>query len=180
MQKPADAVRAPTTTFEGYVCPTGLPLTYLPFLDPAYVFVSGSGGNPYGHCLLDLGHASAAYGGAAIGFVHSAAIGNNPAWFIPSEKFEKYMTENGKKVWDIRPIQLPNVQAAANLTNQYLTQGFTWVPWCNCVTMVDLIANAGGSAYVANTVFPDNATAAIQPGFQKKSLLDAVKGLFKL
>jgi hypothetical protein len=142
--------------FEGYKCPTGLPASYLPYTAPAYVFVSGSHGNPWGHCLLKIDD--------AIGYVHAAQPGWERTLFLPNEEFDRYLLESKKVVWETKPIQFKadRIEAARLLTNQFMTKGFLWVPWHDCVTMADEIATAGGSAYIANTVFPDNAVAAIR------------------
>jgi hypothetical protein len=144
--------------FEGYKCPTGLPDEYVAFDAPAYVFVSGSGGNPWGHCLLLLGE--------EIGYVHAAQPGKHKALFIPSERFQDYMHACRKIEWERKPIelQLDQKQAARLLLHRYLTEGFNWQPWHDCVTMVDRIANAGGSEYIANTVFPSKAVKRIRRG----------------
>ena len=157
MLAPPNAIRPPEMPeFEGYKVPTGLSAQYLSFNAPAYVFVSGSHGNPFGHCLLKLDD--------GIGYVHAAQPGWHRALYLPTEEFDRYLAECGKTVWEEKRITFrgDRVQAARLLTNQYLTKGFMWVPWHDCVTLVDEVATVGGSAYIANTVFPDNAVKAIR------------------
>jgi hypothetical protein len=157
MRQPPDAYRPPQLKeFEGYYCPTGLRKKHCTFTNPAYVFVSGSHGNPWGHALLRID--------PAVGYVHAALPGRDRALFLPSEEFHRYLAECGKVVWEVKSIQLQPamVNAAYILTNKFLIKGFTWVPWHDCVTMVDEIARVGGSAYIANTVFPDKAVAALR------------------
>ena len=171
MFQPVDAYKPQQLKqFEGYKCPSGLGANYLTFNDPAYVFVSGSGGNPCGHCLLMID--------SKVGYVHAAQPGKHRALFIPSEEFDFYLHDCRKRVWDYKPIQFQTglLDAARILTNKFLKDGYGWWPWHDCVTMVDEIATAGGSDYVAKTVFPDKAVKGIH---RQNDVLVPGKSLFK-
>ena len=178
MIHPGNAVMPPDLhAFEGYTCPGGLTDEYLHFeavtgKKPAYVFVSGSGGNPFGHCLFRI-HPD-------IGYVHAAQPGMNQALYLPVEQWDQYMLETKKTLWEIKEIDflwmsVLRIQAVKHKIKQYTRDGYNWVPWHDCVTMVDEIAEEGGSAYIAKTVFPSTAVL----GFKIDRAIDSIKGWFK-
>jgi len=139
--------------FEGYVCPNGLGERHLQFDTPAYVLVSGSDFNPFGHALLLLD--------SKIGFVHAAVPGVHPALYIPWETFPVYVQQWRKHVLKTHYVCFPNLLGASAKTNEFLTQGFEWTPLHDCLTMVDEIAFAGGCKYQAKRLFPTWAAAEL-------------------
>jgi hypothetical protein len=166
------ALPADLHAFEGYVCPGGLSADYLDFefvagKRPAYVFVSGTGGNPFGHCLFRI-HPN-------IGYVHAAQPGMNPALYLPVEEWNRYLLECKKTLWEVKEIdfQPDKVEAVRIKVNDFVKDGFYWVPWHDCVTMVDELATVGGSAYVAKTVFPSTAVL----GFKVDRTIDTIKAM---
>jgi hypothetical protein len=174
MLAPANAARPQDLEhFEGYACPGGLPDNFIEFSQtvgekPAYVFVSGTGGNPFGHCLFRV-HPD-------IGYVHAAQPGMNPALFLPNEEYNQYLLDCGKTEWEVKEIDFQwanpdRIQAVKHKVKQFTRDGFYWVPWHDCVTMVDEIAEEGGSVYIAKTVFPSSAVL----GFKVDRAVDSVK-----
>lgn len=139
----------PKGSYEGVIL-NQIPQGLLNLSNPAVVYVSGSGGNPFGHALFMIS--------PSIGYVHSVEPGTHQARFIPHDEFERFMKEMGKTSWTMQPVELSNPQGAATFIQKCLTVGYTWYPHHNCVSLCIEICQAGGSDVVPTSVLPTKAT----------------------
>jgi hypothetical protein len=145
----------PPGPYEGVIL-LSIPNGLFNFCNPAICHVPGSGGNPYGHTMFMIS--------PSIGYVQSVVPGTHRARFLPHDEFDRYMEETGKThTWNMLHVDLPNPTGAANYITNCLLNGYTWVPWSNCLTMCHYIVQAaGGHAGLPSLVYP--STAAGQPG----------------
>jgi hypothetical protein len=157
---PASQCKLPDGKYEGYTL-NQVPEGLLKISHPAVIYVSGSGGNPFGHALFMIS--------PSIGYVHAADPGLNKSRFIPHDEYSQFMEEMEKSTWSMLPVKLGNKQAAAAYIRQCLLVGFDWQPWHNCVTLCINICQHGQSNVIPTSVFPSTATTApgniLKPAF---------------
>ena len=150
---PAADYNLPGGSYEG-VTLNQVPEGLLKITNPAVVYVSGSGGNPWGHAMFMIS--------PSIGYIHAADPGMNKSRFVPHDEFERFMKEMKKTSWSMQPVELGNKTAAATFMRQCFLVGFNWQPWHNCVTLCIEICQHGQSNVIPTSVFP--STAKNDPG----------------
>ncbi|MCO6456831.1 MAG: hypothetical protein J5I93_16145 [Pirellulaceae bacterium] len=139
----------PPGDYEGVIL-TKIPDGLLRFKGSATCYVSGTGGNPFGHAVLLIN--------PSIGYVHSCEPGTHPVRFMPHDQWGRFLEETAKTMWGMLPLKLPDKTAARNYVTECMLRGYCWVPWHDCVTFCDLVVEAAGGTTKANTVFPSTAT----------------------
>lgn len=150
---PSSDYTLPPGNYEGVIL-NRIPDGLLKFSKSAVAYVSGTGGNPFGHAAFMIN--------ASIGYVHSCEPGVHPARFIPHDEWDRFLQENNKVNWKMLHVKLPNKAAAANYVVSCMLNGFNWQPFHNCVTLCDQIIAAAGGQIRPNSIFPSTATQ--QPG----------------
>lgn len=145
----------------------------LAFSDANAVLVSGDGINVCGHAILQtIGSPARHY------FQVTAGIYDYPT-YMDEAGFERYMKENGKKLWMIAPGNLKDALPAQLLLSKLMAEKWVWgVLPHNCVTFVEKIIQAGGGE------FGLNLNCAVIPKKQREMELwfgrleSAIKGLY--
>jgi hypothetical protein len=116
--------------------------------EPCIVHVTGTGGNIFGHTLFWID--------PSVGFVHAAAAGRNPVYYIPPQTFDEYCRQNQKDVKQLVPLTgwQPNAAQAYLFTK--LTAGFHWhIGKHDCAIFAQQLADAGHATNAGSkSMFP--------------------------
>jgi hypothetical protein len=117
---------------------------------PHIVYVSGTGGNPWGHALFWID--------PSVGMVHAALPGQQKLCYIPPAQWDTYVQQNQKLVWQFVPVYNWNPNAASFYLWDCLKNGFNWHPGNDCATFCHKLARAGGAMNTGSTsVMPSKA-----------------------
>jgi hypothetical protein len=109
--------------------------------DASIVVVTGDGPNFCGHGLLNTNNCGGWY------FHVTGEVYTQP-WFMDAQGYGRYMRENGKQEIRRIPLLIKEPKKAREKLMDLLSQKWLWmgIPH-NCVTFVETVASAGGSAF---------------------------------
>jgi hypothetical protein len=103
------------------------------------VVVSGVAINPCGHMLLNSGGRTGQY-------CHVAAVRGYPR-YMNETAYQRYLTENGKRVLSRTAVRLKNPRRALTKLEELLSKPWSW--WVlphNCAAFAEEVLQAGGTS----------------------------------